>query len=72
MDYLPSLINAAVIAAIGVLITYVTRTQIRDLKVDIAEVGQDIRDLRNEVVSIRSDLTQVALVVGAQPRPQTG
>lgn len=72
MDYLPTVINAAVIALVGVLITFVTRTQIRDLKDEMAQIKQDIRDLRADVGSIRSDLTQVALAVGAQPRPQTG
>lgn len=72
MDYVPTLINAAVIALVGVLITFVTRTQIRDLKDDLNELRQDIRELRTETASMRSDLTQVALAVGAQARPQTG
>lgn len=79
MDYLPTLINAAMVAAVGTLITFVTRTQIRDLKDDVAELKielkQDIRDLRSdvraEIASVRSDITQIALAVGAQP-PQTG
>jgi len=83
MDYLPTLINAAMIGAVGALITFVTRTQIRDLKREIDGVKQEIRDLRieiraeftsvrGEIASLRSDLTQVALAVGARPQPQTG
>ena len=76
MDYLPTLINAGVIAVVGTLVTFVTRTQVRDLKDELNDVRQEmraeIRDLRTEIAALRSDLTQVALAVGARPRPQTG
>ncbi len=76
MDYLPTLINAGVIAVVGVLVTWVTRTQIQDLRKEFDafrhEVRAELRDLRSEVASLRSDLTQVALAVGARARPQTG
>lgn len=118
MEFLPSFINALVIALVGVLVTYVTRTQhqdlrrelkediadvkedvagvreeIRDVKQDIGhlkdevrdvkqdvrglqedmrDVKQDVRGVRSELASLRSDLTQLALAVGVQPRPQTG
>jgi hypothetical protein len=43
-----------------------------ELKSDIAElrteVRSDIRDLRREIADVRSDLTQVALAVGAKRR----
>jgi hypothetical protein len=81
MDYLPTLVNALVVAVVGVLVMYVTRDQIKDVrdqvkdvKEDVRDLKQDIRQLRDEIVGVRSDLTQVALAVGAQPRPrpQTG
>jgi len=43
-----------------------------ELKSDIAELRAelkgDIRDLRREIADVRSDLTQVALAVGAKRR----
>ena len=80
MAYLQTLINAVVVLGVGVLITWVTRTQIGDLRREVKdghqELKQDIRDLRtlvsSETASVRSDLTQVALAVGAQHRPNTG
>lgn len=76
MELIPTIINALVVAVVGGLLMYVTRDQIKDLKDDLREVKQDIRDLRlelsSEVASVRSDLTQIALAVGAQARPQTG
>jgi SepF-like predicted cell division protein (DUF552 family) len=50
MDVLPSLVNAAVVIVGGIVITDVTRMQIRDLRAeikdDISEVRQDVRGLR--------------------------
>jgi sensor domain CHASE-containing protein len=69
MEYLPTLINALVVAVVGALVTYLTRTQIQDvkqdLKGDIAEVKQnltaDIAAARSEIRDVRSELrTEVA------------
>jgi hypothetical protein len=69
-------VNALVVMLVGAAVTYVTRTQTRDLKDDIRELRHEMREiraeLRSELASIRSDLTQIALAVGARPRPQTG
>ena len=87
MDLVPTLVNAAMIAAVGVFLTYITRTQTKDVKNDLAafkreirhelsdvksELKQEIRDVRFELASVRADLTQIALAVGVRPRPQTG
>ena len=45
------------------------RTEVRtDISVLRTEVRADISELRREVGELRSDLTQVALAVGARPR----
>ena len=71
---LQTVINSLVVVVVGILVTWLTRTQITDLKEDlkddVRDVRADLRDLRTEVVSLRSDLTQVALAVGVQPRPR--
>lgn len=76
MTYLPTLINALIVAGIGVLITFVTRTQIAEMKEDArefrSEMRSEFRDIRAEIAALRSDLTQVALAVGVQPRPHAG
>ena len=83
MDYLSTVVNGVLVAGIGILITFVTRTQIRDLKEDIrelkdefrhfkAEMNEEFRQVRTEIASLRSDLTQVALALGTQLRPKTG
>lgn len=90
MDLVPSLVNAFVVVAMGVLITFVTRSQIQDVKANLGELKQDIRDVKsevrdlrteinarfrdqgNEIAALRSDVTQLALAIGATPRPQTG
>jgi len=35
------------------------------------QVREDIRQMRGEIAGLRSDLTQIALAVGAKPRPET-
>ena len=87
MDLIPTLVNALVVMLVGAVVTYLTRTQIQDMKRELAEVKQELRgeitelrrelrsevaSIRSDLTSIRSDLTQIALAVGVQPRPQTG
>jgi predicted nuclease with TOPRIM domain len=79
VTYLPTLINALIVAGIGVLITFVTRTQIAEIKEEVrdqrsetrdlrSEMRTEFRDVRAEIAALRSDLTQVALAVGAKPQ----
>lgn len=71
MELIPTLVNALVVAVVGGLVTYLTRTQIQDLKqdlkADIAEVKQDLKgeiaELRQEIRDVRSELrSEVALL----------
>lgn len=87
MDLIPAVINAAIVMLVGVVITYLTRTQFQDLRAelkdDIAELRTEVRSeatwvrgeigaLRGEIGALRSDLTQLAIALGTRPRPQTG
>lgn len=67
MELLPTLINALVVALVGVLVAYVTRTQIRDLKQEIADVKrelkQDIGELRQDIRDVRGEFqSEIALL----------
>lgn len=72
MDVLQVVINALVVGAVGVILGSMTHGLRRELKDDIAElraeVRADIGELRAEMREVRSDLTRVALAVGAERR----
>ena len=87
MELIQTLINAGVIAVVGTLVAAFLNGRTKELreviKTDIAEVKQDVRDLRgemndrfrdqrNEISSLRSDVTQLALALGSRPHPQAG
>ncbi len=68
MEPLQTIINAIVVGAVGLILAWMvrgTRSEIGQLR---TEVRADISELRREVGELRSDLTQVALAVGARPR----
>ena len=83
MEAIQTFVNAVVIGAVGLLLARLTRGLRSELKADIAglrselkadiaslrsELKADIRDLRGELSEMRSDLTRVALAVGAERR----
>jgi hypothetical protein len=79
VDPLQTIINAAVVGAVGLILAGMvrgTRAEIGQLRAEVradisnlrTEVRADISGLRREVGDLRSDLTQVALAVGARPR----
>ncbi len=65
MDSLQTIINAIVVGAVGLILGWM----VHGLR---TEVRADISELRREVGELRSDLTQVALAVGARPRAGRG
>jgi hypothetical protein len=72
VEALQTIINAAVVGAVGLILARMvhgTRAEIAQLR---AEVRADISELRREIGELRSDLTQVALAVGARPRASGG
>jgi hypothetical protein len=65
VDSLQTIVNAIVIGAVGLILGWM----VHGLR---TEVRADISELRREVGELRSDLTQVALAVGARPRAGRG
>jgi hypothetical protein len=61
VDPLQTIVNAIVVGAVGLILGWM----VHGLR---TEVRADISELRREVGELRSDLTQVALAVGARPR----
>jgi hypothetical protein len=87
MELTGEVVNAAVVAAVGFLVWWGTRGQVKALRDDMngrfeqvdrrlgevsAEIGQVRSDLSAEIGQVRSDLTRVALVVGAGPSSERG
>ena len=62
MDVLTPVITGALLAVFTVVLTVLGKSQFDALRREISE-------LRSEVAVMRSDLTHVALAVGARPRP---
>ena len=52
----------------GIAALFWTRLNRLEAKMDTFATREDLNALRNEVAIMRSDLTQVALAVGARPR----
>lgn len=87
MDLLGSLINAAVVTVVGILLWASMTARFRDLdaRMDRLEertdrLGESLsgridgleRSVSSRIDALRSDLTQVALAVGAKPRSESG
>jgi hypothetical protein len=81
VEALQIVINAVVVGAVGAILTFMThgvRREVgelrRELKGDIGnlrtELKGDIAELRVEMREMRSDLTRVALAVGAERRAE--
>lgn len=86
MDLTQTIVNALVVGVVGAILGWMVhglRTEVTaeigglraEVRKDIAgfraEVREDFRDLRREMAEMRSDLTHVALAVGAK-RPAAG
>ncbi|MGH9896034.1 MAG: hypothetical protein ACREA0_29405 [bacterium] len=67
MDLLPTLVNALVIALVGALVTYMTRTQIQDL-------WEEVRDLKGEMkqgfTEVRRDMRAVETQLRSELRAE--
>ncbi len=83
MEIASTLINVFVVVAMGAFLTYMTRERHRDLKDDIARLEARMdsgfnalrSEFRSEFNSVHSDLTALALAVGAdapRSRSQSG
>ena len=76
MDLIPSIVNAAVVSAVGVLLWLLIRARLEALDDRFQRledrVGRLESSVNGRVDALRSDLTQVALAVGAKPRSESG
>jgi hypothetical protein len=76
MELGTALLNTFVVLAVGTALAYVTNDRFRTLRRDIDqlrdELRGDIRRLDAGLDALRSDLTQVALAVGARDRTAEG
>jgi hypothetical protein len=87
MDVLPAAINAAVVAAVGLILGWLGKGRIDALerrmnecfagvnaRIDRLEARIDRLEERLEgrIDSVRSDLTRVALAVGVRPEAEAG
>ena len=76
MDLLSNVINAIVMAAVGLALWLLVRGKLEAIEQRIERLEARVDRLEAEVSaridSLRSDLTQVALAVGAAPRADTG
>lgn len=61
MDLIQTVTNAIVVGVVGAVLAFM----VHGLR---AEVRSDIAELRRQIGDLRSDLTQVALAMGARPR----
>ncbi len=76
MDAIATLINAGVVAAVGLTLAWLGkgRFDALDQRIDRLEERLDRRmdsmqsSMQGSIDSLRSDLTQVALAVGVKPR----
>jgi len=74
VDVIETIVIGVIVSAIGAMLAWMVhglRTEMREeMKAMRAEFRAEIHILREEVRAIRSDLTQVALVVGVRPRAE--
>ena len=78
MELTPTLVNAFVVAAVGAVLSLMVtgfsrefREEMRSLRTEFTGDIAELRaELREEICGDRSDLTRVALAVGAMPRAQ--
>ncbi|HEX9885490.1 MAG TPA: hypothetical protein VGA70_03340 [Longimicrobiales bacterium] len=83
MELTGEVVNAAVVAAVGFLVWWGTRGQIKALRQEMdrrfeqvdrrfEQVDRRLAGVAGEIGAVRSDLTGVALAVGAGHSPERG
>lgn len=69
MDLIPGIVNLVVVSAVGVILWLLIRGRLESLEQRIQNLESSVNA---RIDSLRSDLTQVALAVGAKPRSESG
>jgi hypothetical protein len=76
VDVLVATINAAVVAAVGLILGWLGKGRIDKLEAHIDRLDERINRVEGRLFlgfdSIRSDLTRVALAVGVRPEAEAG
>jgi hypothetical protein len=67
MDVLATGINALVVAAVGLVLAWITKDRFKALERRIDRLEDRMERFQGSLDGMRSDLTQVALAVGARP-----
>jgi hypothetical protein len=70
MELASTAINAAVVAAVGLILAWVGKGQFQAVHRRIDRLEDRMDRFQASLDSLRSDLTQVALAVGARPRAE--
>ena len=76
MDLIASVVNTVVVSAVGVLLWLLIKGRLESLDDRSQRLEDRVGSLESSVNAridaLRSDLTQVALAVGAKPRSESG
>ena len=70
MEITSTVVNAAVVAAVGILLAWHAKGRFDAIQRQIEALGARVDGLQSSVDAMRSDLTHVALAVGARPRAE--
>jgi outer membrane murein-binding lipoprotein Lpp len=70
MDVVNTFVSAAVVTAGGLLLAWLAKGRFDAVEKQIEALGARIDGLQASVDATRSDLTHVALAVGARPRAE--
>jgi outer membrane murein-binding lipoprotein Lpp len=70
MDVVNTFVSAAVVTAVGLLLAWLAKGRFDAVEKQIEALGARIDGLQASVDAMRSDLTHVALAVGARPRAE--
>jgi hypothetical protein len=72
VDLTQTIVNAVLLGVVGLILGRMFHGLRAELIGDIAGLRAELRDVRREIGELRSDLTQVALAVGARRRASRG
>ena len=72
MDIWTPLINALPVVVVGILITFYLHGRFEQVDKRLDDTNRRIDLVVAELAAVRSDLTNVALAVGARLRPEAG
>jgi hypothetical protein len=76
VNLLGVVVNALVISAVGTILAWLSHGRFRAIEVsihrEVERLDRRIDGLQSAIEGLRSDLTAVALAVGAQPRTRQG